>query len=492
MTTDHVNLHVGDRLAELAASHPDRIQLVQTDPRGNESAFTTAELEFHANAAARALEAHGIHEHSTIGIALGSGFGHVTATLGAWKLGATVVPLNPRAGTRERHAIRQSIGGPVLGPADWADIPAGAVAAAGDGRGFPGRGLPRSASVTGGSTGLPRIIRNRRPWLFPGGNFLTEHDRLTRMRDGQVQLVVLPLYHAGFAALYRGLTLDHKIVLLERFTGRLFFTAIERHRVHYIRMVPFYMRAALDVPDIRSFDLSSLEAVNHVAAACPESVKRKWIDIIGPEKVFEDYACMERIGGSGWISMIRGDEWLRHPGSVGIPNCDIVILGEDGRPLRPPEAGVIYLRAEGMAQPQYIGRGTPLPEWNGFLSVGDVGHLDEHGYLYLTGRKGDVISTGGVDVYPAEVEAVLLDHGAVTDAAVVGVPHRYLGKALHAIVVPADPARMPTTDELDRHCRSALSASKVPLSYELRTEAVHADTGKLRRRDLTRRRPENA
>ena len=429
-------LHVGDRVAELAVAHPDQTAAVLIDPRGDEAELTWRQVEWRANATARVLERHGIAEGSVLGVALAPSFDHITAVLGAWKLGATVVPLNPGAGERERRVQKEAIGGRVVGRGDWADIHVDDIAAATDGSSFPGRGTPRSASVSGGSTGLPRIILRDRAWRFPEGGLLSERDSSSGARMNQVQLVFLPLYHAGFTALYHGLVLHHKIILMVRFTPRLFFATIPKHKVQYLRIVPSYMRLALDCPNIEHYDVSSVEAVNHGSAACQATVKRRWIDIFSPERIIEDYSFTERIG----IVTIRGDEWLLHPGSVGRPTqCEVKILDDDQQEVRPGQVGLIYMRTPNAQQPEYVGDGSPLIENDGFRSVGDLGYLDNEGYLFLVDRKVNVVNVGGVDVYPAEVAATLLEHPQVADVAVVTRPHQILGRVLHALVQPANP-----------------------------------------------------
>ncbi len=480
MATSHQEtVHIGDAVAEIAASDPQRLALRIVGRRGDEQVVTYHELESRANACARELERHGVTEKSVVGLVLGRSPEHLTVTLGAWKLGATVVPLNPVCSADELRRVALLPGVVLVGSTTAAAIPLDALTSAGDGSPMPGRGLPRSGSMTGGTTGPPRIILHERGWRIPRSALGGPDDAIGGLRIGQVQLVVLPLHHAGFTSLYYGLALAHSIVLMEEFTGALFFDAIERHRVNYVRLVPSYMRLALDAPQATIADLSSLEALNHGAAKCPQGVKRRWIELLGPERVYEDYSTMERLGRTRWITMIRGDEWLRHPGSVGRPqNCEVRIVGDDGQPLPAGEVGLVFVRAPGARQPTYLGDGQPLPELEGFRSVGDRGYFDADGYLYLVGRSGEVINTGGRKVHAGEVEDVLLRHPEVADAAVVGVPHEYLGSALHAIVVPSGPV---TLDELEAHCRAHLDLARVPLSYELRSDLGRSQSGKLPR-----------
>ncbi|MFK3978917.1 AMP-binding protein [Micromonospora sp. NPDC050397] len=482
---DPEEITVGERIGQLAADHPTRPAVVAVAPDGNRQTMTWARLESESNAAAHALAEAGVGPESTVTVVLSAGVDHVVATIAVWKLGGLVVPLDPHATPSERRATAAaigehiSIGGPeeTVSPLRWCtgNYPEDPL---------PSRGVPRSASLTGGTTGQPRVVRRRKPWTYRPDALLSESERARGMRLGQVQLVVLPMYHAGFSALYQGLVLDHQIVLMERFVPRLFPRLVQEHRVSYLRIVPALMRMVLDVPDLAEFDLSSIEAVHHGAGPCPEEVKRRWLDLIGAERVVEDYASQERVGSV----LIRGDEWLAHPGSVGRPSdCEVRILDEYGTEVATGVTGEIYLRSTAARQPEYVGTGPALPERDGFLSLGDLGYLDAEGYLYLVDRKSNVINVGGANVYPAEIEAVLLGMPAVADAVVVPRSHRYLGQVPHAMVVPADAAGPPSAATLSAYCRERLSPTKVPMSYEIVTSVARKTSGKISRRSLVGR-----
>ncbi|MEV4758391.1 AMP-binding protein [Micromonospora sp. NPDC049559] len=475
-------ISIGTRIGRLAAAHPDRPAVTAVAPDGSRDSMTWSRLESESNAAARRLAEAGVTERTTVAVALPAGIDHVVATIGAWKLGALVVPLDPYATASERAAIATALGEHLSVGGPGSTVPAGSWRTGGHPTGpLAPRGVPRSASLTGGTTGLPRVVLRRKPWSYPPDGLLSASERARGMRFEQVQLVVLPMYHAGFSALYQGLALDHQIVLMERFVPRLFPRLVQEFGVNYVRIVPALMRMILDVPDLGDFDLSSIEGVHHGAGPCPEEVKRRWLALIGPERVYEDYASQERVGSV----LIRGDEWLAHPGSVGRPtDCEIRILDEDGKELPVGETGEIYLRSAASRQPEYVGTGPALPERDGFLSIGDLGYLDAEGYLYLVDRKSNVINVGGANVYPAEVEDVLLRLASVADAAVVPRPHEYLGQVVHALVVPADAARPPTGAALAAHCRAHLSPTKVPMSYEIVASVARKSSGKIRRRDL--------
>lgn len=470
----------GERIGQLAAEHPARTAVISVAPGGATTALDWAELERRTNVAARGLAERGVTSSSIVAIGLPPGLDHIVATIAAWKRGALVVPFDPKASAAERAALGAALGEHrTIGAGDWATIrPGWWTGSDHSDEPMAREGLPRAASLTGGTTGLPRVIMRPRPWAYEQGAWLAGHEQGQGMRLGQVQLVALPMYHTGFHAVYQGLALDHQLIVMERFVPSLFPKLVQEHRVGHVRLVAALMRMILDVPGLRDHDLSSIESLHHGAGPCPEQVKRAWLDLIGPERVYEVYTSQERVGRT----VIRGDEWLRRPGSVGRPaGCDIRILDEDGRPLPAGEAGEVYLGSPTAKQPEYLGGGPLLAERDGYFSVGDLGYLDADGYLYLVDRKSNVINVGGTNVYAAEVEAVLLELPEVADAVVTGRPHDYLGQAVHALVVPAVEV---DTAALDAHCRERLSTAKVPMSYELVASIPRRSSGKIRRADL--------
>src|SRR5919205_4395621 len=199
------------------------------------------------------------------------------------------------------------------------------------------------------------------------------------------------------------------------------------------------MRRLAMLPDFAERDFSSFEAMHSSAAVCPIWLKQAWIDKLGAEQVYEVYGSAEGIGAT----IIRGDEWLEHRGSVGrSPTCEIRILDEEGRTLPPGEVGEIYFRRLDGSTPtfSYVGAEPPKTTADGFASLGDLGWLDEDGYLYIADRRVDMIVSGGANVYPAEVEAALSEHPALADVAVIGVPDEEWGRRVHAVVQPANPA----------------------------------------------------
>ncbi|MFC4856100.1 class I adenylate-forming enzyme family protein [Actinophytocola glycyrrhizae] len=473
---------IGRRIEWLAAEHPDRVAVHAIGVRAPED-VTWRELDGRANHCAAVLSEGGLPDDPTVVVCLPNGLDHVVATLAAWKLGATVVPLDTRLPPDEAGRLTAAIGParfvgdpahtppcPVVRPVEWAQ---GWRAAAPP----PAGAVPRSATATGGTTGSPRIILRRRGWLFDERDPVSARDRALGLDTGQVQLVTTPLFHSGFGALYQGLAFGHTVVLTPRFMPSLVADAIERYRVNVLRLVPTMMKMLL-LPGVGlgAKDLSSVRALHHGTAPCPDGVKRAWLDLLGPERVFESYSSLEQLG---FVS-IRGDEWLAHPGSVGRPEPGaVVVVDDDGAQAGPGVVGRLFFRSPDGRGPQYLVAGERLATWrDGYFSVGDLGSLDADGYLYVRGRAQEVINVGGTNVYPAEIESVLLSAPSVADACVVPQPHDLLGSVPHALVVPAEGFSVAV---LDSYCRDRLSLHKVPVSYEAVAALPRTGTGKLRR-----------
>jgi long-chain acyl-CoA synthetase len=337
---------------------------------------------------------------------------------------------------------------------------------------------------TSGTTGRPKGVVHGRP----------DPDRARQNMGGQLALwgwtaddtyiVTGPAYHAGpggwtMAALYVGAT----TVILESFDARAWLDLVAAHRVTRTFMVPAHFIRILEVPEPerRALDLSSLQLIVHAGAPCPVPVKRRIIDALAPCEISELYGMSE--GGATRIAM---SEWLERPGSVGRPwpGTEVRILdSEDAHPLGPGETGIIYVRPPGGARFHYHDDDTKTASaWrDDAFTVGDVGHLNEDGYLYLTDRAVDMVIRGGVNVYPREIEDVLYTHPSVVDCAVFGVPDDDLGEQLMAVVETRSPA---TPDELRAFCREHLADFKVPALIDLVDELPRQPNGKVLKRVL--------
>lgn len=299
-------------------------------------------------------------------------------------------------------------------------------------------------------------------------------------------LVCGPLQHNGPLTSLRHLAAGQQVVILGRYDAEAFLRRVEEWRVTSTVMVPTHFQRLLALPEqVRTrYDVSSLLQVSHTGSACPPEVKRAMIEWFGPV-LTESYGASE----AGTVARISSTEWLEHPGSVGRvqPPFEVLVTGDDGRPLPSGELGLLAFRApEGRgvryhADPDKTKAAYLSP---GVFTLGDIGYVDPGGYIFITDRAADVVVSGGVNLYPAESEAVLRLHSAVAEVAVIGVPDPDFGESLRALVVAA--ADEPPAEELDRFCRDRLAAYKCPKSYEFVPELLRNAMGKLDKRAMRR------
>jgi fatty-acyl-CoA synthase len=274
-------------------------------------------------------------------------------------------------------------------------------------------------------------------------------------------------------------------VVMEKFDPQMALALIENYRVTHSNMVPtMFVRMLKLAPDVRrSHDHSSLVQVIHGAAPCPVDVKRAMIDWWGPV-ISEFYGSTE---GSG-ATFVTSKDWLEHPGTVGKAIFgSIHILDDSGKPLPASEIGTIW--AETPLPFEYLNDAEKTRQQQsaqGWTTVGDIGYLDDDGYLYLTDRKAYVIISGGVNIYPQEAEDVLISHPKVYDVAVFGVPNPDFGEEVKAVVQPVsiDDAGSDLAEELIAYCKSRLASYKCPRSVDFEAELPRSDAGKLYKRRL--------
>jgi len=492
----------GERCAQLARHHPRRVAILLVEPDGTESAVTWDELDTQVQHFAWLLRRAGARAQSLIVIALPTGLEHFIAALAAWRLGTCVLPLNPDMPPVEREKLLDLAGKwrPVIIVGEWSapGIPTIALRSIDELATAPSEyceavtPCPGKAIASGGSTGTPKIIVDPKPWAHVPGKW----GSLTRvgLRAGQTQLLVGSLYHnVGFFLGHIGLFEGHTLIVPKRFNATLAVDLIERHRVQFIGLLPIMMQRIAKLPDVERRNFSSLEGIYHSGGVCPEWVKRKWLNMMPPARVWELYGSTEDVG----VAMISGEEWLARPCSVGRGfQTDILVLDEHDKPVRPGEIGEIYMRsavpsdvAFGEFWPLdpgccYVGTAVPKCVEGNYTSVGDMGHMDDEGYLYLADRRTDMIKTGGINVYPAEVEATLSQHPEIQDVVVVGIPDEEWGQRVHALIQPANWPAALSGDELDAYCRQRLTAYKAPKSYELCQALPRDPSGKIRRSAL--------
>ncbi|MEU6565202.1 AMP-binding protein [Nocardia nova] len=339
-----------------------------------------------------------------------------------------------------------------------------------------------------GTTGRPKGIARELTFapLFSEPNPLGTLFTSLGMTENTVYLCPAPLYHSAPLGWTRGLLRQGAtVVVMERFDAETFLATVERYHVTHAQLVPTMFTRLLKLPaEVRDrYDLSSLEAVVHAAAPCPVDVKRAMIDWWGP--IVHEYWNSTEGAGFTYVSPA---EWLERPGTVGRPvRGALHILDDAGNEVPAGEVGQIW--AEGARSFQYhndAGKTADSTNERGWRTVGDVGYLDSDGYLYLTDRKAFMIISGGVNIYPQEIEDALGLHPKVNDVAVFGVPHEEWGEQVKAVIQPArwDDRGPELEAELIDYCRSRIAAYKCPRSIDFEPELPRSDTGKLYKRLL--------
>ena len=496
--------------ADLAEARPDEAALIDGDRR-----IVWAEVNRTLNRVANNLIATDLGPSNRVAVFAENSAETALAHLGGLLAGASTVPINfhltadeaayilddsdtsvlfvgPETAARGVEAARQAgvetvvawdCDGPdddVIGWDTW-------LADASDAH-PPGDLSPRpNLLYTSGTTGRPKGTELP-PTMFAGGVTIDEHlEGLQRARFAAFgpHLVVGPMYHTDPLSGMRILVAGTPSVILRRFDAEQTLAAIERHRTRSAVMVPTHFVRLLALPAaVRDrYDVSSMELVVHTGAACPIEVKRAMIEWWGP--VFaEAYGASE----VGTTCSITSEEWLAHPGSVGraVEPFEALVVDDAGRPLPPNTEGRLYFRDS-------TGRGVVYhgdPEKSvaahlepGVFTLGEIGRIDDDGYVYLTDRFSDLVVSGGANLYPAEAEHVLIEHPAVADVACIGVPHDEMGEELRALVV-AEAGHHASADELLAFCRERLSSFKCPRSVAFVDDLGRNTMGKVNKRAL--------
>ncbi|KAB7738641.1 AMP-binding protein [Parvibaculum sedimenti] len=446
---------------------------------------TRAEFDARTNRLARAYQEAGVGEGDLVTIGLPNGIEFFEACFATWKLGATPQPVSSRLPKAERDMIVE-VGQPTLvvgaEPGMHGGTPCLPIGFEPD-ESLSDAALPEitarywKAPTSGGSTGRPKIIVSGMPGAFD------PDEALYHQQIGRAQLVPGPLYHNGpFSFSMLGFMTGNHIVIMSRFDAEETLRLLAEHKIDWVMLVPTMMHRIWNLPeDVRNkYNLSHLRVALHLAAPCPTWLKEKWIEWLGASRIHELYAGTEAQGGT-WIT---GEEWLEHRGSVGKPNagCEMKIVGKNGETLPPGEVGEVFMRP--LSGPgttyHYIGA-DPKQIEGGWESIGDVGYMDEDGYLYLADRHTDMILCGGANIYPAEVEAAIDSFPGVRSSAVIGLPHDDLGNVVHAII---DAPGGFDEGALKEYLAERLVRYKIPRSFEVAHEPLRDDAGKLRRSAL--------
>lgn len=493
--------------------------------RGSEFVSSRA-LDERSMRAATALRAAGVGPGDTVALLLRNGIAFFEAAFGATVAGAAPVPLNwhgkpdevqyvlrdCRARVLVAHAdlLRPLLGAlpeglqvrVVATPPDIADaygvpgperaVPAGMtewqawIAEFGPWAGPP-LAAPAGVMYSSGTTGKPKGVR--RPSVTPamreGSAYYAAIARISGFQPGLRAVVTGPLYHGAPLAWAMGwVRMNGFVVFQPRFDAEDLLRIIDEQRISHLFLVPIMFTRLLKLPDEvrRRYDTSSVRHVTHGGAPCPRHVKEQMIGWWGPV-LYEQYGSLE----TGLVTGTTSEEWLAHPGTVGrpTPGSEIRILDEDGKEVPVGTTGEICTRVGDQPDFTYQRPDEAADEvsQDGFVASGDVGYFDADGFLYLADRKKDMVISGGVNIFPAEIEECLLTLPGVRDAAAFGIPDDEYGESL-AAAVELDGSAPVTADDVRAHVRAHLAAYKAPRVVEFRSEIPRLESGKILKRKL--------
>lgn len=469
-----------------AALDPDRVALVDGPRR-----MTFGELDQRANGLAVQLADRGVGPGDAVGLMMHNRAEWFVASHGLARLGAMWVPVSWRLTRPEVAYLVGDSGMKVLvasGDPEVDGVPVLDVDAPSFGPPVPKpprddylNTPPAMLGYTSGTTGRPKAVERPIPAPAPVAT-TSAVAAFWGYGPDTVQLVSGPLYHTAPSAYAEyALWEGGRAVLQDRFEGERCLRLIEEERVTRATMVPAHFVRILDA-DWQAYDRSSVRLVMHAAAPCPAPLKWRIMEVFPPGTVWEFYGATEGMG-----TVISPGEWLFKPGSVGrpFPGIRVRILDEQGEPFPPGEVGGVYLSSfPGNA---FSYRGDPDKTRNAyrgdFFTVGELGWLDEDGYLYLADRRTDLILSGGVNIYPAEVEDALAADPDVADSAVIGLPDERMGQRVHAIV-QLRPGAAPDAEALRGRLAERLADFKRPRTVEFVDELPREPTGKVLKRQL--------
>jgi long-chain acyl-CoA synthetase len=495
----------GMGVALVAREAPERPAILS--PFGS---CTFAELNARANRVARALRARGLRAGDSVALLCSNRPEFVEVYYAVIRSGLRLTPINWHfTGEEAGYVIDDCEARAFIADAPYAEVAREALESApatktrlavgGPIEGFegydevvdrePGHDLEdpvlgTTMLYTSGTTGRPKGV-HRPP--SPANPLLDGIQKIAEFRpDEDLALCTGPLYHAAPLALNLRVPIAGGVgvYLMDRWNNeRAFFNDTATTEI-YTHMVPTMFHRLLALPEETraGYDVSSLRFIVHGAAPCPVDVKQRMMDWLGPI-IYEYYAATE---GGG--TFIQPEEWLRKPGSVGRPNRgqEIEVRDDEGRALPAGEVGTIYFRAPKQGRFEYYHdeQKTASAYRGEFFTLRDMGYFDEDGYLFLSGRSAEVIISGGVNIYPAEVDAVLLRHETVGDVATIGAPNEEWGEEVKAVVMLHDglEASESLANELIEFCREHLAHYKCPRTVDFVTELPRHDTGKIYRR----------
>jgi long-chain acyl-CoA synthetase len=490
-----------------AAATPNKAAVIVAETG---AVLTYAELDAASNRAAQLFRAQGLQPGARVAFFLTNTPDYFSLVWGAQRAGLRFVAISSKLTVPEVDYIlsdsgaellvagndlaevaaalttpcaRFSLGGAILGHEAWEDAAATMPA---DRIGDETAGM--AMLYSSGTTGRPKGIRAAAPAdpAIDAPNVLTMLAlHVFGLGPDSLYLSTAPLYHAAPLAWTMTVQkLAGTVVLMKKFDPETALAFIERYRCNAGQFVPTHFVRMLKLSEhVRArYDVSSMKVAIHAAAPCPVPVKQAMIDWWGP--VIDEYYAGTEANG---FTAIKAADWLAHPGSVGRAMGEAVlhICDEDGNELPPRTEGTVFF--EGPRPFEYHNdpeRTAETRNRHGWTTLGDVGWVDEEGYLYLTDRKSFMIISGGVNIYPQEIENLLVTHPKVADAAVIGAPHDDLGEEVVAVVQPADMADAGDVlaAELVAFCRESLSGVKTPRRIDFTAELPRHDTGKLYKR----------
>ncbi len=473
-------MSIGSAISWLADKDPDRPAITHEG-----TTISRSELDQRTNRLARAYEAMGVGQDDLVTIGLPNSIEFYEACIAAWKLGATPQPISARLPLAEREAIVELADPPIVvgvAPGTHGNrtclAPGFEPDASLDDGPLPDRTASAyKAPTSGGSTGRPKIIvSGQRGTADPEG------PRAFGAVHNGTELVPGPLYHNGpFMFSMGGLFAGNHLIVMSRFDPGEVVRLVEQYRVNWMLLVPTMMHRIWRLPDEKKFgaDWSSVNGILHLGAPCPPWLKAAWIEWLGPERIWELYAGTEAQG----VTVISGQEWLDHPGSVGrVRDGTMKVCDPFGDELPPGEVGEVWMKVpEDRSTYHYIG--ADARHVDGWESLGDMGSVDADGYLYLADRAADMILSGGSNIYPAEIEAALDEHPAVSSCAVIGLPDDDMGNVIHAVLHLHDGVEV-EDHELRQFLADRLVSYKIPRTFERIATSVRDDAGKVRRSAL--------
>jgi long-chain acyl-CoA synthetase len=495
----------------IAADDPGYLALVEADGRET----SAGELLAAANQVSRGLQAFGLQKGDAVAALLPNTREMIELVLGATQIGLYVTPINYHLTGPEVAYIVDNSEAKVFVTSDrYADVARKAleevsldeksIFSVGPLDGFRSYDELKDASseppenrmagatmhYTSGTTGKPKGVRRALPDADPDTVFGMSSLLLSlfgiQAKDGNVHLVPAPLYHTAAMTFGGGsLHMGHTVVLMDKWGAEPTLQMAERYKCTTTHMVPtmFHRMLALPEQTREKYDMSAWRQVIHAAAPCPVEIKKKMLEWWGPT-IYEYYAATE---GGG--TLVTPEEWVKKPGTVGKPwpISEVKIFDDEGNEMAANQVGTVWM-SMGEQRFEYFKDKKKTDEtWRDkFFTVGDAGYIDEDGFLFLVDRKSDMIISGGVNIYPAEIESVLLTHPKVGDAAVFGIPHDDWGEEVKAVVEPAEGIEPGTelADDLMAFATERLAKYKLPKTIDFVPELPRDPNGKLYKRKL--------